>query len=146
MLSFINHQLFFMIKHIVSFAALIAVITILCWQSCVRPDVQPMAGKGGKATLIISAMHHEEYADSLMCYLKYNATDLPADKKFDDSARLKLKNGKPVATFIGLKKGTYLIYCEGYDRAQFEDVKGASPYTIKEETIQEYSQKVGPAL
>lgn len=132
-----------MIKPIVSFAALIMVITILCWQGCTRPDTKPMAGKGGKATLVLAAKHHTQYVDSVMCYIKYNEQDLPTGGVFDDSVRTKIKNGKPVAHFTGLKKGSYYIYCEGYDYAQNEKVAGGGPYIISEETIQEYDQVVG---
>jgi hypothetical protein len=142
----INLNFFVMIKPIASIAAFVLMVTILCWQGCTRPDTQPMAGRGGKATLVLAAKHHSTYVDSIMCYIKYNAQDLPADLKFDDSIRTKLTDrGKPTASFIGLKKGKYYIYCAGLDRAFNEQVAGGVPYIISEETIQEYDIPAGGA-
>lgn len=120
-------------------------IVILCWQGCVRPDAIDVAGKGGKASLMVSARHHSQYAAGLTYYIKYNADDIATDGRYDDSATSATINGKPTATFTGLKKGRYVVYVSGFDAAQGEQVNGFIRHTIKEETTQARDIPVGGA-
>lgn len=134
-----------MIRPIVSFAALVLMIVILCWQGCTRPEISHNAGKGGQASLLVSAKHHSEYAVGLTYYIKYNAVNIAADGVYDDSATAVVKNGKPVATFSNLKKGDYVVYATGTDLNNTEEVAGFIRHSIKEETAQERDIPVGGA-
>lgn len=132
-----------MLRPIVSFAAFLLMIVILCWQGCVRPEISHNAGKGGKASLLVSARHHSQYAAGLTYYIKYNAVNISADGVYDDSATAVMKGNKPVATFSNLKKGDYVVYVTGYDMAQAEQVSGFIRHSIKEEAAQERDIPVG---
>lgn len=67
------------------------------------------------ATLKVTPRHHGRAIDSCTIYLKYNATDVPANGKYDDSAVCVQVGGIPVATFSGLKKGNYYVFGHGWD-------------------------------
>jgi hypothetical protein len=122
-----------MIRAIISFAAFLLMAVILCWQGCVRPEISHNAGKGGKASLLVSAKHHSAYAAGLTYYIKYNAVNISADGVYDDSATATLVGGKPVATFSSLKKGDYVVFVTGYDMTQGEEVSGFIRHSIREE-------------
>lgn len=134
-----------MARPIVSFAAFLVMLLILCWQGCTRPEVSHNAGKGGKASLLVAAKHHSKYAEGLSYYIKYNAVNISADGVYDDSATAVNRGGKPVATFSNLKKGDYVVFVTGYDAAAAEQVSGFIRHTIKEETAQERDIPVGGA-
>jgi hypothetical protein len=102
----------------------------------------PIAGKGGNAVLKITPRHHGNNIDSCTVYIKYNTKDLPADAKYDDSAKCAPVDGKPVATFSNLKKGDYYLYGSGWDPSIAEGVLGGTPYTISEEISQSYNLSV----
>lgn len=104
--------------------------------SCERDGVDPIGGKGGKATLRITPQHHGANIDSCMVYIKYNAQDKPA--LYDDSARCVKINGVPVATFSSLRKGKYYLFGYGWDPDIATPVKGGAPYEVKEETTLDY--------
>lgn len=114
--------------------------------SCNRDDDDPVGGKGGNATLRVSPMHHTEYIDSSMVYIKYNATSMPS--AFDDSMMCVQSGGKPVATFGQLKKGNYYVYGVGFDEDQpldpdhWYNVKGGTPYVITVEETQDITVPV----
>ena len=80
---------------------------------CNRKDDEPMAGKGGNATLKARPVHHTKGIDSSWVYIKYNASDAPSS--YDDSVKTVMENGAAVATFTGLKKGKYYLLGRGYD-------------------------------
>ena len=112
---------------------------MVMFAACRKED---QAGKGGKAVLKITPRHHNKNIDSCTVYLKYNTQNLPADFRFDDSAKCVPEGDKPVATFSGLKKGDYYIYGKGWDTTIAQEVVGGTPYTIKEETTQSYNISV----
>jgi hypothetical protein len=120
--------------------AAMAVISSTALFTACKKD--PKAGKGGKAVLKITAKHHGTVIDNCMIYIKYNTKDLPADKKFDDSAKSTWVNNTSVATFANLNKGDYYLYGVGYDSAIAQTVVGGSPYVISEETEQSYNISV----
>lgn len=90
-----------------------------------------IGGKGGSTTLEATPKHHSKNIDSCTIYIKYNTKELPTT--FDDSAKCVLRNGVPVATFTGLKKGDYYLYGKGWDPSIVENVKGGIPYTINDD-------------
>lgn len=107
--------------------------------SCKKEDeAPPVGGPGGNATLKVTPRHHGRQIDSCMIYIKYNAVNPPADSLYDDSARCVLINGLPIATFAGLKKGNYYIFGYGWDPQLTppQHVRGGTPWTITEETLQ----------
>jgi hypothetical protein len=110
-------------------------ITLLSFSSCrpdpgPEPEPTPIAGKGGGATLNITARHHARDIDSCKVYIKYNASDKPLT--YDDSAWCRKAGGRPVATFPNLKKGKYYIYGRGWDPEIEEAVDGGVPYEVKQ--------------
>ena len=113
--------------------------------SCNKPDDTPVvtptvdsAGKGGNATLHITPRHHGRQIDSCTIYVKYNATDKPADGRYDDSAQCVQAGGIPVATFSRLRKGKYYLYGYGWDPTLSppQHVKGGYAYNLATETVQ----------
>ena len=102
--------------------------------SCGRKDeiIEDKAGKGGNATLLITPQHHGKNIDSCTIYIKYNTLDAPTTP-YDDSAICIMSDGKPVASFTGLKKGDYYLYGEGYDPSILQQVAGGINHTIEEE-------------
>jgi len=114
------------------------IVVILLFSSCGRTDkiIEDKAGKGGNATLLVTPQHHGKNIDSCTIYIKYNTLDAPTTA-YDDSAICTMSNGKPIASFSGLRKGDYYLYGEGYDPAILQQVAGGINHTIKEEkTIQ----------
>ena len=100
--------------------------------ACNRKDDEPIAGKGGNASLNIVCEHHRPpYVDSMTVYIKYNATELP--QSFDDSS--KMEGTSKIAHFVGLKKGKYYLYAHGLDRVgnKIDTISGGTPYEITEE-------------
>jgi hypothetical protein len=81
--------------------------------SCNRKDDDPIGGKGGTAVLKLNPSHHAKGIDSSVVYIKYNASDIPTS--YDDSMKTVQENGKPIATFSGLKKGKYYLFSKAYD-------------------------------
>lgn len=86
------------------------------------------------ATLHVTPKHHTRPIDSCKIYIKYNATDSPANNAYDDSAKCVQVAGVPVATFSGLKKGNYFLYGYGWDPQLTppRHVKGGYAYPIQE--------------
>ena len=118
--------------------ALAIITTIGCKDKPGTRDIPvPVGSKGGAATLKITPKHHERNIDSCMVYIAY-ARELPANGKYDDSARCVQENGKPVATFTGLKSGAYYLYGYGYDPAIAGYSHGGNGYIIEKETVIEY--------
>lgn len=102
--------------------------------ACCRPDDTEVAGKGGNATLKVTPQHHSKDIPNCKIQIKYNTQELPSS--FDEAVMTVDENGRPVATFSGLKKGNYYIYGSGYDSSIGQDVVGGIPYTITEENTQ----------
>ena len=116
--------------------------TVLLFASaCNKDDDGPSAGKGGAAILRASAQHHRPPSlDSMMIYIKYNATQPPVDgsanvitSAFDDSARVVITPTDTVAIFTGLKNGAYYLYGLGWDPKIGQVVKGGTGYTITQQ-------------
>lgn len=113
---------------------LLLAVSVLFLNACrdktsATPD--PIAGKGGNATLNIVAKHHSKNIDSITVYVKYNTQDAAA--VYDDSVKAVMKDSQPTATFTNLKAGKYYIYSLGWDPTILSAVKGGIPYTITEE-------------
>src|ERR1700760_819160 len=92
-------------------------IVLSIWSSaCVRktdvidPTPAPVAGKGGLGTLRITPERREKNIDSCHIFLKYNATSMPDSFKYDDSLWVKQADGRPIAEFDSLRKGSYYMY------------------------------------
>jgi hypothetical protein len=103
-------------KHII-FGLIILVVAIGCRK---REEAvvaaEPVAGKGGKSKLILTAKHYEKQLDSCTFYLKYNTlTEPKIGVVYDDSANVKNVNGRFQVTFDSLKQGKYFIHCIGRD-------------------------------
>ncbi len=125
-------------KKQISHILLPAMLMVSAFASCEREDPKPndggntaTAGKGGAAVLNITPKHHSRNIDDCMIYITYNASTPP--DRYDDSAKCVDKNGVPVATFQGLKKGNYYLSGVGYDPEIAETVKGGIPFTVEEE-------------
>ena len=52
---------------------------------------------------------------------------------YDDSVKCKMENGKPVAIFYELRKGTYLFYAHGWDLVRSQTVEGSRVLYATEE-------------
>lgn len=115
-------------------------VTLVLISSCERTPTEEIGGKGGNATFKITPQHHGKNIDSCMVHIKYNSQD--AATTYDDSVRVKNENGKPVATFSGLKKGKYYILGRGWDPSIGDDVKGGIPQLISEERTYEITLPV----
>lgn len=109
--------------------ATIAVSALLV--SCDRSTGPLPGGSGGGGTVNVTPQHHSVNINECKVYIKYNATDKPA--KYDDSALCKMVNGRPVATFKGLRKGNYYFYGRGYDPNIAQGVNGGLPFVITNE-------------
>ncbi len=127
----------FSLKHVITLSLLSIVLF-----SCER-NKDEVAGKGGSATLKVTPQHHGDDISNSKVKLKYNTQELPAS--FDEEVTTVQENGKPVATFTGLKKGNYYVYSTGYDSSIGQDVAGGIPYTIKEENTQNITVPVTEA-
>ncbi len=101
--------------------------------ACNRIENTKTAGKGGNAVLNCVPAHHEVYKNIINAkvYLKYNAQNAPIT--YDDSVSCTMVDGKPTATFSGLKTGDYYIFASGFDTSVSQISKGGMPYTIASE-------------
>lgn len=106
------------------------------------PTTTSIGGKGGLATMHVAMDHDTFYVDSGMVYMKYNALVMPADKKFDDSSKMIMVQGKPVAIFTELKPGNYFLYGKGWDIKRSKTVYGTRPYTIDPSSAEGYATLV----
>ncbi len=108
---------------------------ILFMSSCKK---KPSAGYGGNANLKLFAKHHGAAIDNVTFYIKFNATDVPVGGVYDiTQTAIVYSAGNSYASISGLKKGDYYIYAKGWDSSISEEVKGAIPYTITDETSQD---------
>lgn len=131
-------------KHSVpAIAAFFLILSVLLITGCGRKDkTEPegTAGKGGNAVLKITTKHHGKNIDSAKVFIKYNEQNTPA--YYDDSAKIAMVDGKPVAVFSGLKPGNYYLLGLGWDPTIVGDVRGGIPYTIIEEKTYDISLPV----
>ncbi len=117
------------------FSYLLYTACVLSFYSCrdkpQSASLEPIAGKGGNATVNIVSKHHGKNIDSIIVYIKYNTQD--AAIAYDDSAKAIIKINQPTSTFTNLRAGKYYIYGQGWDPTIVSKVKGGIPYTISEE-------------
>ena len=110
--------------------------------ACNRIESNNLAGKGGTAVLSCIPKHHDIFKNIIngKIFIAYNASDIP--ERYDDSASCLLIEGKPTATFPGLKPGVYYLLGTGYDTSISQNVKGGLSYTINQETSLEITVPV----
>lgn len=125
--------------------AVVAILTLLTLVSCERkqpeePKENPVAGKGGNASLRIVTKHHGKNIDSAKVFIKYNEQNTPV--AYDDSLSVSPVDGKPIAIFTGLKPGNYYLLGLGWDPAIVSQVRGGIPFTITEEKSYDISLPV----
>lgn len=130
-------------KKISSAIAFLTLAACISFTSCERPNDVEVGGTGGNAILKITPQHHGNNIDSCTISIKYNAQDKPA--AYDNEVKCVMENGKPVATFSGLKKGNYYIFGRGWDPSIEQHVEGGIPYTITEEKTIEITVPVTEA-
>lgn len=120
-------------RYIIQTLFCMALAALITTTACKKKEdtATEIAGKGGNATLKVTAQHHGDNIDSCTIFLKYNVQDKP--DTYDEEVVCVPENGKPVATFTGLKKGNYYIYGDGWDPDIDQKVVGGIPYTITEE-------------
>ncbi len=122
-----------------TFIAVSAIVT-----GCKHDPMYTIGGKGGNASLIVYPAHHGDACnlDSMVVYIKYNATDAPADGVYDDSAICSKVNNLQTCTFSNLWNGNYYIFGKGYDYAVLQRVRGGLQYTIKNQAAVTISMPV----
>jgi hypothetical protein len=97
--------------------------------SCGDKSVEPLpGGSGGGTTINVTPQHHSVNINKCKVYIKYNAVNKP--QKYDDSLVCEIVNGRPVASFSGLRKGNYYFYGVGYDPGIAQTVTGGLPFNI----------------
>lgn len=109
----------------------VSALSIYACRDKTSASPEPIAGKGGNATLNIVAKHHSKNIDSITVYIKYNTQDAAA--VYDDSVKVVVKDSQPTAIFTNLKAGKYYLLGLGWDTTISSTVKGGIPYTITEE-------------
>lgn len=116
-------------------AALLGIMTLV---ACNHKDAPIVSGKGGNAIVNVYPAHHENAKNliSFKVYVKYNTSDAPANGKYDDSLDCVNADSMVSCTFSGLKNGNYYFYGYGYDTSIQQNVKGGTPYTIKQQNTQ----------
>jgi hypothetical protein len=92
---------------------LITSLLIIC-AGCKKSTHITGGGKGGNSTLILLPDHGGVLIDSCIVYIKYGATDAPADGIYDDSTTCVLNDTIPQAVFTNLTNGIYYVYGRGY--------------------------------
>jgi hypothetical protein len=99
--------------------------------SCDQGDPTPYtAGKNGQTKLQVVPRHHGKQIEQCKIYIKYNTLDKPGS--YDDSSRVIMTDGTPIATFDHLRMGNYYIYGAGFDPTIAETVTGGAPVVINE--------------
>jgi hypothetical protein len=119
-----------------------ALFIIIFSVACNKGSDEPASGggKGGNATLRVTARHHSRVIDTCMVYIKYGSKDLAA--AYDDSAMVSTDAGERVAIFSGLTTGSYYLLGRGWDPVIADSVTGGLPIEIKEEKIHAISLPV----
>lgn len=94
-------------------------------------------GKGGNASFEITPNHNGIDIDSCMVYIKYDASVIPQDGRFDDSAWAVRENKTtpPAAKFSWLKPGNYYVYAKGWDLIRSVHVHGGLPFIIIQDNV-----------
>ncbi len=116
-----------------SLAVLLVACTTLLFTACRKNKITGGA-YGGNATLHVAAQHQARDIDSCWIYIKYNATEAPKLRAYDDSALAAVKGvGRPLVMFNNLTSGNYYLYAEGYDPVYQQPATGGMAYTIDQE-------------
>lgn len=115
---------------------------ILSIFSCKKKEENTcIGGAGGTVTIVAYPKHHGKPVRPSKIYIRYNSKDAPASTSNYDFT----KNADTTEDHIeieNLKCGDYYIYAEGYDTSIKANVKGAIPYTIKEDATGEIQVNV----
>lgn len=123
-------------------SALLTAVLSCALVSCDKDDddkkpetnLGPGKGDGGNITYRIIPVHDGVYIDSCKVYVKYGTETEPEKiNQYDDSLICVKENGKPVATFYELRKGTYLFYAAGWDLVRSQNVEGTRVVYANEE-------------
>lgn len=111
---------------------LLALPIVLITAACKHEAFRNIGGKGGNAQLMVYPQHHGDAGtlDSMVVYIKYDAKDVPANGKYDDSATCTRTGAIVSCTFSSLWNGDYYLYAKGFDQAINEGVKGGIKYTV----------------
>jgi hypothetical protein len=116
------------------------ILGLMLFVSCEREAKRPpklTAGTGGNALLHITPVYHERSIDSSTVYIKYNAWKKP--DTYDDSAKCKKVDGKPIATIAGLKEGCYYFFVKSWDSVTASHLEGEATYIVPDEIMYEFS-------
>lgn len=119
-------------KEIISSFKILFLIVVMTLSNSCRKE-----GLGGKATLIITAKHHNKiiknhqtYPDTV--FVKFNTRELLGTKPSDYDAYFVGKEGEQTIRCEGLKWGYYYLYATGMDSAGPYRVTGGLAYKIKQ--------------
>ena len=93
--------------------------------SCKKNDI------GGKATVILTPEHHESPIFGTTVYVKFDAVNLPSNPTSNYDLKITVDSTESSIPINELRPGDYYFYCEGYDPAFYEDVKGGIGLRIK---------------
>jgi hypothetical protein len=114
-------------KNVVIF---LAVVVLAFLFSCKQENPALTGGKGGNAVLKITPVHFGLNVDSCTVYIKYAASEKPANNIYDDSAQCVLQDTVPVAIFPHLTNGQYYIFGNGYHKFYNAYVEGGVSLSI----------------
>ncbi|MBA3828048.1 MAG: hypothetical protein H0X33_03845 [Taibaiella sp.] len=120
--------------------------------SCGKTNTGDVAGKGGNSQVTLTIQHHASQKNIYYAkvFVKYNATDLPANGVYDDSVlctHVFPADTSLTAIFTSLKNGNYVFFADGKDSLFKEKVKGLLPYALasqKNDTTTLYVDEYGP--
>ena len=124
-------------------AALLLAVSIT---SCTRENeviVPDTSLKGGKkdttgALIRVTPQFHEQDIDSCTVYIAYAKDKGVALASYDEAKLVMIDEGRPRARFDSLMKGTYYLYCEGYDKINKQKVKGGAKFNVVDTTVTTY--------
>lgn len=96
------------------FAAATLLVSCVRENEVIEPEPLPAGGKGGKATLRVTAQHHKKNINTGVIYIKYASKTMPsAIDSFDLTDTVDAAG--PVAIFDMLTQGDYYIWAKGTD-------------------------------
>ena len=129
-------------KTIMKILALILSAVVL-FSACKKKD-NIVGGKGGNATVNVYPQHHEVAKNliGMKVYIKYNSSDAPANGIYDDSVACTNHYSLSSCTCTSLNNGNYYFYAYGYDTSIAQNVHGGSPYTITQQSSQNFNLPV----
>ena len=102
-----------------------------CAFKCVKAD-DGIGGKGGSAyiTLMPKLNSSDKNLGAGKMYIKYNATEAPANNLFDDSVACVRADTSYYAIFSNIKTGNYFFRYTGLDNSNGKQVTGDLQYKI----------------